>query len=352
MKRKISIQIIILFLFLPSCIEPLYFNNGEASKNLVVDGLITNEPGPYVVYLARTSEYNSYYVNTEEVGGAIVIISDDMGNSEVLTESYIPGIYKTDPDGIRGIPGRFYKIEIETPDGKQYESEPELLCDVPGIETVYYERQQFQEIDDNGIVEAVDGFQIYLNTIDPENDKNYYMWSWGGTHEVHSQPWDYRIGRMAAPKDCCATCWLTDRPGYIDVLDDTFLDGNQLNKKPVTFVRIINSDGARLFRGKYHVEVKQLSLSREAYKYWSSIEEQISSAGSIFEPPPVSINGNIKNVNNTEDLVFGYFGASAISTNSVIIPASETPYLPGDTLVFPDDCRRMSNSTAIMPSFW
>jgi len=163
MKLKISIPIFILFLFLPSCIEPFYFNKGEAPKSLVVDGLITNEPGPYVVYLARTSEYNSYYVNTEEVGGAIILISDDMGNSEVLTESYIPGIYKTDPDGIRGIPGRFYKIEIETPDGKQYESAPELLSAVPGIDTVYYERQQFQEIDDNGIVQAVDGCVYFYN---------------------------------------------------------------------------------------------------------------------------------------------------------------------------------------------
>ena len=313
--------------------------------SLVVDGLITNEPGPYVVYLARTSEYNSYYVNTEEVGGAIVIISDDMGNSEILNESYLPGVYKTDPDGIRGIPGRYYKLEIKTPDGKQYESKPELLHAVSEIDSVYYERQQQQELDENNIVQTYKGLQIFLDTSDPEDDKNYYMWTWVGTHEVHTQPWE-------KPKDCCATCWITERSGQLDILDDTYLGGNKIYKRSVTFVRILNNNGSRHYRGRYHVEVKQLSLTREAYHYWSSIKEQINSSGSIFEPPPTAIIGNIYNPNNPEDPVFGYFGASDISSRGIFIPAYEAPYSPGDTLYWPDDCRVLSNSTAFKPSFW
>ena len=354
MKLRLLNIVLIFFLFVPSCIDPIDFSKGDDSKSLVVDGLITNEPGPYIVYLERTSDYNSSYARTEKVEGAIVIISDDIGNSEILTESYIPGIYKTDPGGIRGIPGRYYKIEIETPDGEQYESMPELLNAVPGIDTIYYERQQHQELDDNNTVQTFEGFQIYIDTSDPENDKNYYMWSWDGTHEVHTQPWNYfDIKTMRpAPKDCCETCWITESPREIDVFDDAFLGGNQINKKPVAFVRIIYSNGARHFRGKYHIEIKQLSITKEAYNYWSAIEEQISSAGSIFEPPPVAIIGNIENCKNSEDIVFGYFGASSISTKSIFIPAIEAPYPPDDILDWPDDCRVLGSSTAIKPSFW
>ncbi|MBE9512039.1 MAG: DUF4249 domain-containing protein, partial [Bacteroidetes bacterium] len=289
MKLKLIIIVLVFFSFVHSCIDPINFSKGDDSKCLVVDGLITNDPGPYVVYLARTTEYNSYYAQTEEVEGAIVIISDDMGNSEILTETFNPGIYKTDPGGIRGIPGRHYKIEIETPDGKRYESDYELLSTVPKIDNIYYERRQHQELDDNNIVQTFEGFQISIDTKDPENVENYYMWSWEGTHEVHTQPWDYWdfLKRKPAPKDCCAICWITERPGHIDVSDDEFLDGNQINKRPVTFVKIKDNGGGRHFRGKYYIEVKQLSLTKEAYGYWSSIEEQISSSGSIFEPPPV-----------------------------------------------------------------
>ncbi len=78
----------------------------------------------------------------------------------------------------------------------------------------------------------------------------------------------------------------------------------------------------------------------------------MNSTGSIFEPAPSAILGNIENVNDPEDIIFGYFGASAISTKSIFIPAIEAPYPPNDILILPDDCRMMGNSTAIKPSFW
>jgi uncharacterized protein DUF4249 len=332
-----------------SCVDPVDFSKGDDSTNLVVDGMITNETGPYTVYLTRTTDYNSYYSSVQRVKGAIVMISDDLGNVELLTETYLHGIYKTDPDGIRGLPGRQYKLEIETPDGIHYESDYELLSPVPDIDTIYYERQIIQELDDRSVVQDVDGFQIYIGAKDPEDVKNYYMWSWTGTHEVHTQPWLFMYG---PPKDCCATCWLSEHTGEINVYDDVLLGGSQIDHQAVAFIRLKKRNGARHFRGKYHVEVKQFSVTKEAYEYWSSIGIQIGSSGSIFEPPPEAIAGNITNCDSPEDIVFGYFGASSISTKSIFIPASEAPYPPDDILDWPDDCRMMGNSTAFMPSFW
>ncbi len=354
MRLKSFILIIASVCLAPSCIDPVDFSQGDDSKSLVVDGMITTEPGPYVVYLSRTSDYNSSYSQTEGVKNAIVFISDDLGNLEVLTETYLPGIYKTDPAGIRGVPGRHYKLEIETPDGNHYESMPELLSPVPEIDTIYYERGSQQELDDRNMVQNIEGFQIYIDTSDPVEDKNYYMWSWTGTHEVHTQPWNFfdNKKRVPAPKDCCATCWLTEYISALNVFDDAYLSGKQINKKPVAFVRLLERNGAKHFQGKYHIEVKQLSISKEAWRYWSSIENQIHSSGSIFEPPPVAITGNITNCDDPEDLVFGYFGASALTTKSIFIPASEAPIPPGESLNWPDDCRAMGNSTAIMPAFW
>ncbi len=349
-----SIRIVLpVILLVSSCIDPVDFSEGDDSKSLVIDGMITNEPGPYTVELERTLNYTTTNEYTEKVEGAIVFLSDDAGNSETLTEGHMPGVYETDPGGIQGIPGRYYKLEIFTPDGNHYESDYEMLSPVSEIDSVYYERQQHEELDDNNNVRTFEGFQIYIDTSDPENSSNYYLWSWGGTHEVHTQPWDYDMwGYIHAPKDCCAICWVTNIPDQIVLLDDKLVNGNLLIQFPVVFVRIKDSEGERLFRGKYYMEVKQLSLSKEAHKYWSLIEEQINSSGSIFEPPPAAILGNIENVDDPEDLVFGYFGASAISTKSIFIPASETPYPPDDTLVWPDDCRRFPHSTSIEPSFW
>ncbi len=94
---------------------------------------------------------------------------------------------------------------------------PELLGSVTEIDSVYYEHQQFQELDENNHAQSYEGFQIYFDTSDPEDDKNYYMWTWIGTHEVHTQPWSYSDLeiRAAAPKDCCATCWIIEHSGQM-----------------------------------------------------------------------------------------------------------------------------------------
>jgi uncharacterized protein DUF4249 len=353
MKLKPFILIIAFVCAFHSCIDPVDFSEGDDSTNLVVDGMITSEPGPYAVYLTRTSDYNSYYSSVQGVKGAIVMISDDLGNVELLTETYLHGIYKTDPGGIRGIPGRQYKLEIETPNGNHYESDYELLSPVPDIDSVYYERQIIQELDERSVVRDVDGFQIYLKTIDPEGSKNYYMWNWTGTHEVHTQPEDFREDLWtAAPKDCCATCWVKETSSGISVYDDVETGGSRIISEPIEFVRIRTRNGTRHFRGKYHIEVKQLSITKEAYEYWSSIETQISSSGSIFEPPPVAIIGNITNCDDPDNIVLGYFGASAMRTKSIFIPAWEVPIPSENPLDWPDDCRTLSNSTAIMPAFW
>ncbi len=351
MKLKLLIIVLLFFLLVPSCIDPIDFSKGNDSKELVVDGLITNEPGPYTVYLTRTSAYNAFTYINESVEGAIVTISDDMGNSETLTETSI-GIYKTAHDGMRGLSGREYKLEIKTSDGQQYMSRPEWLNAVPNIDSVYYEKGQQEELDDDNRLITFEGFQVYMDTRDPEDINNFYRLAWAGTHEIRTQPLKYKEGLISVPRDCCETCWVTDVPGQIDVFDDAFYDGNQITKRPVTFVRIKKDAVGRHFRGKYHVEVRQLSLSKEAYDYWLFIQNQMISAGSIFDPPPAAIVGNIKNVNEPETTVFGYFGASAVSKKSFFIPESEAPYLPSDTLIFEDDCRRFRMSTPYKPSFW
>ena len=48
-------------------------------------------------------------------------------------------------------------------------------------------------------------------------------------------------------------------------------------------------------------------------------------AGTIFEPQPAFIKGNIKSIYDPEEPVFGYFGASAITKASIFIPRSAIP---------------------------
>ncbi|MBE9512036.1 MAG: DUF4249 domain-containing protein [Bacteroidetes bacterium] len=343
MKLKLSIILLLFFLLVYSCIEPFDFNiKGDKSKSLVVEGLITNEPGPYFVYLTRTTDYSSTIESIEVVEGANVIISDDLGNSETLTETR-PGIYETKPDSIQGIQGRSYKVIIETPDGKQYESKPELLSSVPEIDSIYYEFQEKQTPDgtpDNFI-------NVYIDTSTPENGGNFFLLKWHGIYEVFTQPEDYIYREAPAPKPCCAQCWVSEYNTDLIIVDDKYVIGNKIEKQKVISIPA----NSRYFSYKYYAIIEQLSLTKKAYDYYDLTSKQINYAGSFFEPPPAFIKGNIQNILDPKDHVFGYFGASSITKTSIFIPRSAVPYYMGPWIM-PDDCRTISNSTTVRPSFW
>ena len=136
MLRSIVILSIIT-LSLHGCEEPFDLNVQEGPSLLVVNGLITDQPGPYEITLTRTSEFSIQSIILFETE-AEVIITDDQGNSERLTE-VSPGTYRTDSSGIRGVIGRSYSLSITTLDGEEYESQPDVLTAVTDIDSLYYE---------------------------------------------------------------------------------------------------------------------------------------------------------------------------------------------------------------------
>ena len=92
MKTKLLKFLAFLLLLIQfSCIERYWPNlDGAYQDALVIDGTITDKPGPYTVKLSRSSsvEFPKWLAYT---GCNVSIICDD-GNVENLTESE-PGVY-------------------------------------------------------------------------------------------------------------------------------------------------------------------------------------------------------------------------------------------------------------------
>ena len=122
-----------------SCVEE-YWPEIDSNSNqlLVVDGKITNFPGPYTVKLSLSSTLLDTAFIPQTL--AKVTILDDQGNQEVLIENY-PGIYQTSLGGIQGVIGRSYKINIVLNNGNTYESDYEKLLSPVEIEDVLYEQE-------------------------------------------------------------------------------------------------------------------------------------------------------------------------------------------------------------------
>lgn len=343
--------ILLVLSMLSGCIDPLNLNTEKGTERLVVDGLITNEPAPFSVRLSLSEPYGSYVGNyNSTVRNATVIISDDKGNKETLTESK-PGLYTTTGNGLQGQIGNTYTLTIKTKEGKEYTSTPELLAPISDIANLYTEVREQKILNSSGNEETIYVLDVFVDAQDPLDQKNYYMWQWEGVYQVSTQPQDYKEKVrgiwVPKPKVCCAVCWLTEFTNSINVKDDRLINGRQVKRHLVTQIPI----NERTFGSKYHIEIKQTSISEAAYDYWNMLKTQVSNVGNIQEPPPASIIGNISNVQDPKEKALGYFGASAVVKKSIFIKREELGLNPGE-LVFPDDYLVLPNSTTEKPLYW
>ncbi|KFF23387.1 DUF4249 domain-containing protein [Chryseobacterium vrystaatense] len=117
-----NIIFIILTLFLvTSCEKEIDLDLDDKSGNIVIEGNVTNQPGPYFVRITKSVAFteNNHY---PAVSDAQVILSDNTGQTETL--QYVgDGKYKT--TAFTGVTGRTYTLTIQA-EGKQYTAQSSM----------------------------------------------------------------------------------------------------------------------------------------------------------------------------------------------------------------------------------
>jgi hypothetical protein len=319
--RKVFLLLAMLqFVFLTSCVEEYWPEVTKYENLLVVDGGITNLPPPYEVKISKSSPIDSAaYI---PYGGCTLTIVADNGESEILTETST-GSYTTSTNGIHGITGVSYKLIVKTPEGKEYESVYEKLKTSVEIDSVYAE----VEYHDNGDYNhPLAGYQFYLDTKEAAIDTNYYLWKLESTYHYQSDyyiRW-YYTNRLYFfnPIDSLYNCWRTSSNRNIYTFNTSSLQGNQLEHFPLNYV---NTQGRELTI-KYSLLVKQFTISRQAWKYWSAIEEQNSEQGSLYSHQPYQIRGNLKSTDDDDEPVLGYFMVAAVHSKRVFVKRIDAPF--------------------------
>lgn len=108
--------LIALFLF-GSCTKEIEINLNGSNPQIVIEGNISDNPGPYLVKITKSVNFNNAN-DYPPVSGAFVVISDDTGVIDTLIET-ISGLYQTQK--IEGTQGRTYKLKVFV-EGNQYDA--------------------------------------------------------------------------------------------------------------------------------------------------------------------------------------------------------------------------------------
>jgi len=366
MIRKVFYTLLIL---ISACVDPLKVDEPENNRRIVVDGLITNTPGPYQVKLFYTNKLNTKrLVAFEPVTNALVSIHDDLGNVAFLAE-VSPGLYMTNENDIRGEIGRSYHVSIALNNGKEYRSQPQQITSAGEVTNVYFEFQK-DALPGSQIDSFVDGLKVFFDTKGEQEGSNLYRWRWTAIHKVKSNPeLETRTtpgGEIPIPQPCsgyiyqsrqliqvgectCCICWSYNYSEKAKVSKNQLVNQSTFNKLDLGIIPVTSMH----FFDKYYLEVQQLSLSEEAYDFWNLVEKQQSGSADLFQPNAIKIRGNIENTADPAEEVLGYFGVSGIASKALYIDVQIIPYTLPDIEIVPFPCTQyFKNPTTKEPLFW
>jgi len=294
------IIITLLFSVPKSCIVPFEPEVVEDEELIVVEGIITDQPGTNTIKLSKSFPLwkNKY---AKPLRGCKVWISDDLGQIDTLKETRY-GYYTTDSLTFTGKTGRKYTLHISTNDAfgnLTYESSPTEMIAAPQIDSLYYEKKEYSFLNT-----TVEGCRIYLDTHDQTNNCNFFRWEYSETWEFHL-PFD-------VPQK---VCWKSAKSNEIVIKNASLLEDSRIKSFPIN---TITDPTDRLYI-KYSMLVKQYSLNEDEYLYLERLKNTSEQVGGLYDLIPAIIPNNIICKEDPDEKILGYFSVSSVSTKRIFI---------------------------------
>lgn len=370
--NQFRLKWMLIFFLLSACIDPIDFRVPAPQRQTVIEGMISDRPGPYMVKISSGIPLDASDTVRLPVAGAIVELHDDQGNIELMYESE-RGIYLSG-GVITGIVGHSYFIVIRTIDGKIFESTPEVI-QTPGMIEGIRSDFEYRTIETDFGNVASDIFSVYVDADLGTESSGFSRWRFKGIYQVVTNP-ELRLtevppytpykdppacsgyivsggpigsgGLIEKVGDCtCCICWGYHYEELPNLSDGQFIRNGKIRNIKVGEVPV----NSITFSDKYQVVIEQMSLSKNAFDFFKLIRDQKTGADDLFQPPAGEIIGNVRAVGSDEPVI-GLFWATAIQEKSTFIRRSDVPYPIPPMEMVTQSCTIFPNSTNIKPESW
>ncbi|ANH83372.1 hypothetical protein A8C56_22415 [Niabella ginsenosidivorans] len=309
MKLRYYLWLIVLL----SCKDRYYPDIASTGTGyLVVEGVLNAGEGPTTITLSRTMPLNKSSQPVYESGATVSVEGSDNSTKALIMTS--PGVYYNDELGLS--PDVQYRVRIQTTDGKEY------LSDFVKVKTT-------PPIDDIGWKQTNDGdVQVYVNTHDPANNTIYYKWDFDETWEIHSayqssliydpassEADPYGVRPRIFPQEDVYRCWKYGHSTNILIASSAKLTSDVIYQSTIKSIPA----GDEQLSVLYSVLVRQYALDKAAYEFYDLMKKNTESLGTIFDPMPSELRGNIHNTTNPNDIVIGFIAASTVTQKRAFV---------------------------------
>jgi hypothetical protein len=295
---------------------------------LVVEGVINSGQGPTMISLSRT---NALYDTTRlsETGARVRVEGSDSSLYPLLETA--PGNYQDSQ--LRLDPALRYRLRIQTQDGRSYLSDYAPVLSTPPMDSISWQS-------------GPEGVRIFVNTQDPTKAIRYFKWDYAETWEFQSTylpVWKFDTTAIGiqivqtGPDLSKYTCWQTLPSTQLLLGSSVGLVQGIISDMPLNFI----PRASQKLSVEYSILVHQYALTQGAYEFLEEMKKNTEETGSLFDPQPSQLSGNIHCLTSPSELVIGYVIIASAQSGRIFISNVQVPhwnysaYCPQDSILPP-----------------
>ena len=292
---------------------------------LVIEGVVNSGPGNTNIRLTRTSKLGDRTIIFEK--NAQVKVEGENNVAYTLLEK-TTGNYSADNLNLPN--NQKYRIRIKTTGGKEFLSDFVEVKKNPPIDTVSWKQED-------------GGLQLYIQTHDDQNKTHYYQWEYTETWEFHSSYRPilrYKTNPCRTPGSTrCPTYEVVYRdsltfsfdPTIVTCWQSAFSTSLQLGstiklEKDIVYLPLVYIPPKSWKLGVlYSINVKQYTWTKDGFEFLEKMKKNTEVTGSVFDPQPSELKGNIRNISDSTEPVIGFFNICNVEQKRFWIRASDVP---------------------------
>lgn len=305
MIKKILITALALMAF--SCIYPFTPDSEDGSGALVIEGdiLIGKET---VVTVSRTAPVSKPDASMAPPSGKVWVENDAGTVFNGVEDPKTPGRYTVDTRNADTSPNYCLHF-LDQESGKEYVSAWERVCSAPVIDSLSYNLDYKK---------AKLNIALSMHAL----KESYFKWS-------YVEDWEYHSLYYAQIKYIPSTNQIVQRDYYDNISFCyqhatstqimTFSTENQTDDRFVDLEFLPIPQDDRRISYLYKIVVDLEPLSKDAYLYWENIKNNSEYNGNLFAPNPSELVGNIRCLQEPDEMVMGYVNVAEIARKHLVI---------------------------------
>lgn len=278
-----------------SCVDEINLSLEGSNQALVIDAWIGNNYSDTYVKIYRTSPYVSGVVNPSYVPVEVKSVILEQSEGEDIFFSRLGWNLFYQAANFEPVAGRDYRLVVETLEGEIYESSWETMPPKVEIQDMVAQAKEKQVMITTGQTQFLQirtFADVQAQIADPGVGELGYLIETSGITELYT----------SSDRDNCAcACYESDPNIFagMNLRSNSSFQGKNfglsVGEIPLSYI------------GRYLVSSKIKVVTKSNFEYLNQVDQQQRNSGSIFDPSPFRIKGNIKKRGAEDQLVLGGF---------------------------------------------